>query len=188
MHDATTRRDYPFLDLLEDHAEALRDEALAVPLSAWSPMHGYQSGCFGYVLEPGRWSGDFPGADFAAHRAACPLAAALISRVPGVELGSFLRMEPGGTMLPHTDPRDDRLVRVHLGLQLPEEERAWWVPGTARLMDTRQTHWARNPGTHSRVTMVLDVRMPFVAPDNAWGPWRPDDPNVRRPPLGSPVR
>jgi hypothetical protein len=55
-------------------------------------------------------------------------------------------------------------------------------------MDTRQTHWARNPGTYSRVTMVLDVRMPFVVPDNAWGPWRPDDPNVRRPPLGSPVR
>ncbi len=180
VHDAETRRAYPFLDLLEAHADALLAEIEPVALDRWAPMHGYQAGCFGFVLDPGVRSHEFPDADFAANRASCPTAAALATRVPGVRLAGFLRVEPGGLMLPHTDPRDDDVVRVHLGLRLPVEEQAWWRPGTARLMDTRQMHWARNLGDYARLTMVMDVRMPFVV-EGRWGQWRPDDPNVVRP-------
>lgn len=172
---------YPFLSLVEAHADALLAEAKAVPAALWSPMRGYQTACHGFVLEAGRFAHEFPDADFPAHKARCPTAARLAGAVPGVVLAGFLRMDPGGSMLPHTDPRDDDMVRCHLGLQLPAEEQAWWRPGTARLMDTRQSHWARNPSDYPRYTFVLDVRMPFVVPSGAFGQWRPDDPNVVRP-------
>lgn len=176
VHDAETRRAYPFLDLLEAEVDALRAEVLAVEPALWVPMPGYQTGFVGFVLDPGPWGRDFPTVDFAANRARCPAATALVARIPGVELAGFLRVAPGGVMQPHTDPRDDHVVRCLLGLQLTVEEQAWWRPGTARLMDTRQSHWARNAGDYPRVTMVLDVRMPFVVPEGAWGRWRPDAP------------
>ncbi|MDP2304762.1 MAG: aspartyl/asparaginyl beta-hydroxylase domain-containing protein [Pseudomonadota bacterium] len=181
MHDAETRRAYPFLELLEAEVDALREEALSLDAALWMPMQGYQTGCVGFILDGGRFSHEFTAIDLHANRARCPRATALAARIPGVELAGFLRIEPGGSMLPHTDPRDDHLVRGHLGLQLTEEEQAWWAPGSARLMDTRLSHWARNLGAFPRVTMVVDVRMPFVVPDGAWGPWRPDEPGMVRP-------
>ena len=176
MHDTETRSAYPFLDLLEAEADALRSEALAVEAASWAPMHGYQVGCVGFVLHTGRFARDFPDADLAANRARCPRADALLSRIGGIELAGFLCLTPGSLMHPHTDPRDDDLVRCHLGLQLTEEEQAWWPLGTARLMDIRQTHWARNAGAYPRITFVIDVRMPFVVADGAFGAWRPGAP------------
>lgn len=176
MYDAETRRLYPFLDLLESNVEIIRAEVLALDPNEFAPVHGYQEGCTGYVLEPGPWSKDFPGADFAAHRARCPKTTALLAEIGGIELGGFLKFEPGAKMGVHTDPRDDHIVRCHLGLRLCEDEQAWWPEGRARLMDTRQPHWARNDGDYPRITMCVDVRMPFVVPDAAWGPWRQDAP------------
>ncbi len=181
MHDAETRRTYPFLDLLEAEVDAVRAEALALEDGMWMAVHGYQTAFSAYVLHTSRWAHDFPSVDFAANRARCPRTAALVDRVPGVELAGFERVEPGGVMLPHTDPREDTLVRCILGVELTEEEQAWWPARTARLLDTRQVHWARNLGDTPRITLVLDVRMPFVVPDNAWGQWRPDAPGIRRP-------
>jgi aspartyl/asparaginyl beta-hydroxylase (cupin superfamily) len=106
---------------------------------------------------------------------------AVLERIEGVEMAGFLRMVPGGRVLPHTDPRDAFLVRAHLGLRLTAEEQAWWEPGTVRLMDTRQSHWNRNLDDVPRFTMIVDVRMPFAIPVGAWGPWRPDAPDVERP-------
>ncbi|MDO9280307.1 MAG: aspartyl/asparaginyl beta-hydroxylase domain-containing protein [Pseudomonadota bacterium] len=188
MHDEETRRAYPFLALMEEEVDAIRAEALAIDAALWKPMQGYQTGCNGYILDSGRFSHEYTGTDYDANRARCPAATALVARIAGVELAGFLRVEPGGVMLPHTDPRDDHLVRAHLGLQLTDEEQAWWRPGTVRLMDTRLSHWARNLGDFPRVTMVVDVRMPFVVPDGAWGPWRPDDPAVMRPAGGTNVQ
>lgn len=181
ISDPRNCRAYPFLDRLEADVVELLGEALALDPALWTPMQGYQTGCLGFILEPGRFSHEFASTDFDVNRARCPRAAALITAIPGVELAGFLRVEPGGSMLPHTDPRDDHLVRAHLGLQLTEEEQAWWPAGSARLMDTRLSHWARNLGDFPRITMVLDVRMPFVVPEGAWGPWRPDEPGVARP-------
>lgn len=181
MYEPEIRRAYPFLDLLEAEIDSLRAEAFALEAGLWSPMQGYQTGCNGFILEPGRWAHEFTQVDVESHRARCPRAWALVKQLEGVLLTGFLRVEPGGLMLPHTDPREDDMVRVHLGLQLTEEEQAWWPPGTARLMDTRQSHWARNLGEFPRITMVLDVRMPFVVPNAAFGQWRPDEAGIVRP-------
>lgn len=175
MHDEATRSDYPFLDLLEQHFQAIREEALAVPEHRWVDMPLYP-GLQVHLLDVGMWADNYPPVDFDAHRAASPRTMALIEKVDGVEVAGFLRMPAGVSMRKHTDPRDDELVRCHLGLVLPESEQGWWPEGKARLMDPRQPHWAKNDSSRYRMTFVIDVRMPFVVPDNAWGPWRPDDP------------
>ncbi len=176
MHDLASRRAFPFLDSLEADAEALRAEIDSVEDEHWAPMSGYQVGCVGFVLYAGRWSAEFPNADLAANRARCPNAASYLDRIEGVELAGFMRLLPGALMHPHTDPRDDNLVRCILGLRLTAEEQAWWPEGAARLLDTRQSHWARNTGSHPRTTFVIDVRMPFAVPTGSFGSWRPGAP------------
>jgi aspartyl/asparaginyl beta-hydroxylase (cupin superfamily) len=168
------RRACPFLELLEADWLALRAEATALDASDFARMGSYDEGHGGFVLHPGRFAGDFPSVDFEANRRRCPRAAAVVERIPDVLLAGFLRLEPGHVLRVHSDPREDDVLRVHLGLVLPEDERGWWPEGTARLMDVRSPHGAKNDGAVARLTMVLDVRMPFPVPSEAFGPWRPD--------------
>ena len=177
MHDAATRLRYPFLDLLEAHVDAIRAEALALSPADFVPMAGYQRDCHGFPLFAGPWAGGFPGVDFADHQARCPRTVAVAAQIPGLFLCGFLRLGPGGAMGVHTDPREDHTVRCHLGLRLTTEEQAWWPEGAARLMDTRTAHWARNDEAYARLTLVIDVTMPFVVPTGAFGRWRPDRPD-----------
>lgn len=175
-YDEATRRTYAFLDPVEEGAADIRREALALEPEAWAVMPGYPKGWTGFVLDVGKWTADFPGVDFAANRARCPRTWEIVASLSGVQLAGFLRLEPGITIAPHADPREDDVIRCHLGLRLPAAEQAWWPEGRARLMDVRRTHWARNDGAEPRITMVLDVRMPFVVPSDAWGEWRPGMP------------
>jgi hypothetical protein len=175
MHDTPTRLAYPFLDLLEAHVDALRDEALALDPSLWGPMPEYP-GVLVYVLDAGPWKAGYPDLDAALNRARCPNTMAVVEQIAGVELAGFLCVPPGVSMAPHTDPRDDDVVRCHLALVLPPDEQAWWPEGHARLMDSRQLHSVQNDAPVPRYTFILDARMPFVVPENAWGPWRPTDP------------
>ncbi|MEQ9082025.1 MAG: aspartyl/asparaginyl beta-hydroxylase domain-containing protein [Sandaracinaceae bacterium] len=175
MHDEATRRAYPFLDRLEAHFDEIREEALGLDPALWVDMPEYPNLTL-FVLNTGIWGDGYPGLDLEANRARCPRTAAVLDAIGGVEMVGFMCMPPGVTMRRHTDPRDDDLVRCHLGLVLPPNEQAWWPEGKARLMDPRQPHWGRNDSERRRLTLQLDVRMPFVVPENAWGPWRPDDP------------
>lgn len=174
---------YPFLDLLDAAAPDIRAEALALEPTAWAPMPGYPAGWVGFILDPGRFSADFPGVDFAANRARCPHTAAVVARIEGLTLAGFLRLEPGVTVASHADPRDDDMIRCHLGLRLPASEHAWWPEGRARLMDVRRPHWACNDGDEPRITLVVDVRMPFVVTTDDWEEWRPGvaPPDLERP-------
>lgn len=175
MHDEQTRSLFPFLDLLERHAPAIREEVLSLQPEMWCDMPGYP-GVQVFVLASGIWKGGYAGVAEEANRARCPHTVAVLSRIPGLEMAGFLRVPPRVRMRKHTDPRDDHVVRCHLGLVLPRSEQAWWKEGTARLMDPRRPHWALNDDDCDRLTLVLDVRMPFVVSDDPWGPWRPDDP------------
>jgi aspartyl/asparaginyl beta-hydroxylase (cupin superfamily) len=188
MYDETVRRAYPFLDVLDAAFDQLRDEALSLGKRGWARMPGYPEGWEGFVLNPGPWARDFPGVDFAANRVECPVAVAVLAQITGVELAGYLRINPGITLAPHEDPRDDDLVRCHVGLCLPPNELAWWPGGRARLMDVRRTHWAQNLGEQPRITMVLDVRMPFVVDSAGWPAWRPDVPTGEAAKLRPPVR
>lgn len=179
MYDAATRAAYPFLDVLDAAAADLRAEALALPADAWLPARGYSDGVAVAVFLAERFQKEFTPEGVAAVRARSPVAARVIDSIDGARLAGFQRFLPGATMAVHTDPRADRMVRCILGLQLPALERTWWPEGTARLLDTRQPHWARNDDPLPRYTLVVDVLMPFVVDSGTWGPWRPDAPVPR---------
>ncbi len=151
----------------------IRAEVDAIEPSAFVPMPNYPSGWTAFLLDAGRWESEFPRVDFDANRRRCPHTYRTIAGIEGLMLGGFLRLEPGGSIGPHEDFRDDDMVRCHLGLHLPVAEQGYWPELAARLMDVRQTHSARNDGDQARVTLVIDVRMRFVVPTGSFGSWQP---------------
>lgn len=168
------RARFPFLDWLEAHAATFRAEADALVDDDFMPMpsaENYQGVWRAFPLALGVWEHEFPGVDFARNRARCPRTTALLTGLPGFTVGGFLKLEPGTSLRPHRDIRDDDTIRAHLGLHLPASEQIYWREGTARVMDIRQTHSAENPGPGPRVTLMVDVRMPFVIPEGVIPPW-----------------
>ncbi|MDP2314667.1 MAG: aspartyl/asparaginyl beta-hydroxylase domain-containing protein [Pseudomonadota bacterium] len=168
--------DVPAVRLLEAAAEALRQEALSLPDAGFVAMPSterYTGAWKGFLLGAGRWEHEFPTVDFPANRAQCPVATAVLAAIPDVTVAGYLRLEPGADLGLHTDDREDDVIRVHLALQLPPDEAAYWPVGTARLLDVRVPHAATNPSTEPRVTFVVDVRLPAPVPVGAvpaWGP------------------
>ena len=166
----------PELKLVEAAAAALRAEVLALPreLFVALPSHEQYTGIWtAFLLRAGRWEHEYPGVDFAANRARCPQATALLEKLPAVNVAGFLRLEPGAELRPHQDHREDQEVRVHLALQLPPEEAAYWPEGTARLLDVRQPHAARNPSDRPRLTFTMDLHVPFIVTPDMIPPWGP---------------
>lgn len=164
------------LKLLEAEAEAIRAEALALPQNLFVPMPSreqYTGEWTAFLLSAGRWEREYPGVDFAANRARCPLSSALLGRLPQVNVAGFLRLEAGAELRPHQDQREENEVRVHLALQLPPEEAAFWPEGTARLLDVRQLHHARNFSDRPRITFTLDLRLPQALDPSLIPPWNP---------------
>jgi hypothetical protein len=167
---------FPFLGFLEANVQTFLEEGVAAPVDAYTtmPCEGTYEGAWRALpLAIGRWGHEFPGVDFARNRALCPRSYALLTQVEGLSVGGFLRVEEGTTIYPHEDLRDDNEIRAHLGLRLPAHERGYWPEGTARVIDIRMRHEARNPGPGPRITLMVDVRMPFVVPTGALPAWGP---------------
>jgi hypothetical protein len=165
---------FPFLSFLEANFQTFLEEALAAPVDAYVTMPSdetYEGTWRALPLAIGPWGHEFPGVDYAKNRALCPRTFALLQQVEGLTVGGFLRVEAGTTILPHQDFRDDHEIRAHLGLRLPEHEAAYWPEGTARVIDIRVRHGASNPGPGPRITLMVDVRMPFVVPTGAVPAW-----------------
>lgn len=175
-HDPALLALYPFVSVLEREAEAMRAEADRIDPSAWVAMPNYPSGWTAFLLDAGPWAHEFRGFDVEANRRACPHTWRVVQSIAGMKVAGFMRLEPGVVIEPHTDHREDDMVRAHLGLRLPKGERARWPELTVRLMDVRVSHSARNDGPDPRLTFMIDVRMPFAVPSTGFGPWSPGDP------------
>lgn len=168
--------DIPSVALLEAAAEALKQEALALHAVDFVPMPSkehYQGNWRGFLLSVGPWEHEYPGVDFAQNRRRCPVASALIQQIPGAKVAGYLWLDPGAVLGDHTDMRDDDVIRVHIGLQLPEEEQAYWPEGRARLLDVRQPHRAENRSQRPRLTFVVDVNVGFPVLSSQIAPWGP---------------
>lgn len=152
----------PFLDLLEASAAQFLEESRGIPESAWTAMaaaDAYQGRWLSLPLALGAWQQEFPGLDLAANRHLCPRSAGALDRIEGLIIGGFLRLDPASELRPHRDKRDDDVIRAHLALRLPPAEAARWPLFTARLIDIRQEHWAKNDSEQPRITMMVDVRL-----------------------------
>lgn len=170
------RERFPFVSYLEQHAATFRAEGERLASDDFVPMpdqatYGGAWHACPLVLE--QWAVDFPDAMLARNRDRCPATYQLLGAIDGLVVGGFLRLAPRSVINPHQDFRDDDVVRCHLGLNLPAHERAYWPEGTARLMDIRVEHQALNPSDRPRLTLMVDVRMPFPVPTGVLPPWGP---------------
>ncbi len=169
------RSQFPFMDPLEAGADVFRREALALPDDAFVPLPDESTYIDGKwevcLLKLDQYADDFPPGILEANRARCPETWARIQALDGLVVAGIMRLSAGGRIRRHVDRRDDDVVRVHLALQLAEGEQSYWAPGTARLMDIRQSHQAKNDGDRDRVTLCCDFRMPFAIPEGVIPPW-----------------
>ena len=171
------RERFGFLERLEAHADVFRNEALALEEESFYCMPeaaNYSGGSWSaYLLQLEQFQQDFPLVSLEKNRGRCPKTWAVVSALPGLVIAGFMRLAPNAEIRPHRAKRDDDVIRAHVGLQLPADEQLYWPEGSARLMDIRALHAAQNRSDRPRLTLCVDVRMPFVIHDGeipAWGP------------------
>ncbi len=120
-----------------------------------------------------QYADDFPTSVLEDNRAACPKTTELLSQFENLVVGGYMKLEAGAEIRRHQDHRDDNVIRTHLALRLPENEKEYWKEGTAKLMDIRMPHEASNGSEFDRLTLCCDFRLDFHLPDNVITPWGP---------------
>lgn len=99
----------------------------------------------------------------------CPATASALALVPGLKTAFFSILEPGKRLPPHRGPYNG-VLRLHLGLIVPEpSERCWirvqdqrrtWSPGGVLVFDDALEHEVHNDTAGIRVVLFID----FVRP------------------------
>jgi aspartyl/asparaginyl beta-hydroxylase (cupin superfamily) len=176
------REHFPWLEPLEDAADAIREELLGV-------LHDDQSGMEPYIAygeglplnqwrelnHSRRWSAYFlwnEGRPQEAHMARCPRTVAALAATPQVDIPGrgptafFSVLDARTHIPPHTGVTNTRLT-VHLPLVVPPgcrfrvggEIREWRV-GTAWVFDDTIEHEAWNDSDVARAILIFDVWNP----------------------------
>jgi beta-hydroxylase len=108
-----------------------------------------------------------------ANLARCPATARALGAVPGLMTAFFSILEPGKRIPPHRGPYNG-VLRLHLGLRVPEPaERCWirvggetrcWREGEAMIFDDAYPHEVHNDTPGVRAVLFLDFERPCRAP------------------------
>lgn len=168
------RTHFPWLPLLENNWETIRDEALALlpfrdaipPLSEISPDHAR-------LDAEQKWRSFFLwgyGYRSKSNCDRCPETTKIMRRVPGLRTALFSIHEPGMTIAPHRGVTAGVCV-VHLGLKIPqsyekcairvENEIVHWRDGQAFVFDDTREHETWNNTDEDRVILLLHVDRPL---------------------------
>lgn len=168
-------RDFDFVKELEQNWEAIRKECVEVLNNTKVPniqdffreqskittdenWKSYLLLFFGYELEE--------------HCRNCPETTKLVKAIPGVSSAMFSVLAPGKKLLPHKGVYKG-VLRYHLGLIIPENEKqSWlvvngvkknWLEGKSLIFDDTFMHEACNESNQIRVVLFLDVvrTLPF---------------------------
>jgi beta-hydroxylase len=107
--------------------------------------------------------------------ARCPATAAALKTIPGLRTAFFSILEPGKRIPPHKGPYNG-VLRLHLGLVVPEpRENCWievggqryaWREGEAVIFDDLYVHQVHNDTDGVRVVLFVDFERPCRAPMN----------------------
>lgn len=99
----------------------------------------------------------------------CPATAKALRKIPGLRTAFFSILEPGKQLPPHRGPYNG-VLRLHLGLIIPEPaercwlrvgtERRYWEPGGALIFDDALNHEVHNDTTGVRVVLFVDFLRP----------------------------
>jgi len=164
---SSLRRVAPLARALERHAGTFRREVERLP------DHAFQ-----------RWPDE---AAFTGHWLVCPFflsshpeslrpdeasgracaSASALARLRGIESASFSRILPRTHIYEHVDAPTPGVLRLHVGLRVPEGswmrlngEDLRWEVGRVLVMNGQDPHEVVNLGTDPRDILIVDVRVP----------------------------
>lgn len=164
--------DFKGLQLLQDHWQNIRDEALA--LERMEKIRGTEKNDdagFNSFFKKG-WKRFYLKWYEASHPSAekfCPKTVALLKQVPEVKAAMFTELPPGAKLNPHRDPYAGSL-RYHLGLSTPNDDRCFinvndqpysWRDGEGVMFDETYIHWAINQSDKTRIILLCDIERPM---------------------------
>lgn len=164
---------FPWPPALKDDGQAVRAEAAAVlPLRERLTAFQDISKEVGYISKDDRWKTFMlMGYGIRSRRnlARGPATARALRKIPGLRTAFFSILEPGKRLPPHRGPYNG-VLRLHLGLIVPEPRaRCWirvggetrrWAPGEVLVFDDALNHEVHNDTEGVRVVLFVD----FVRP------------------------
>jgi ornithine lipid ester-linked acyl 2-hydroxylase len=110
------------------------------------------------------------GSESTLARRLCPQTAAMLDRIPGLEVAFFSVLGPRARIKPHSGGYLG-LVRAHLGLKIPQpvgaarmrvgDEMIRWEEGKVVVFDDTYRHEVWNDSDQTRVVLLIDVHRPF---------------------------
>jgi aspartyl/asparaginyl beta-hydroxylase (cupin superfamily) len=164
---------FPWVKLLEDNWEVIRDEAAAAlqdldevpPLATISPDHRR-------IAPAGRWRSFFLiGYRYREEEncRACPRTAELVSKVRGLNSAFFSVLVPDTHLPAHTGV-SKAFLTCHLGIQVPREsgqcrmrvvdEWVEWEEGKCLIFDDVYDHEVRNDSDETRIVLLVQFKRP----------------------------
>ena len=165
---------FPWIAEFEDHWKVIKSELDAVLIQRDQlPTFHEVSPDQKHISKGDDWK-IFPlyvfGDPVESNCARCPETAQLLSRVPRIENAMFSILSPNYQIPPHRGPTNG-IVRVHLGLIVPEEKESCqirvddqifgWEEGKCVVFDDFYEHEVWNNTDQQRVVLFFDVDRPM---------------------------
>lgn len=170
---------FPWVKLLEDHAETIRAELSRV-MVRHQDLPNFQdiSKDQRHLTSDDGWKTFFfyaYGFRAAENCERCPETARVLAQIPGMKTAFFSILAPGKHIPPHRGPFKG-VIRAHLGLQVPEpreqcrirvdQEIRAWEQGRVMVFDDTYQHEVWNDTDGVRVVLFLDIVRPLRFPVN----------------------
>lgn len=164
---------FPWLQALKAEWRAVQAEAESV-LSWRERLPAFQdiSREVGYISKDSQWKTFMlMGYGIRSRRnlARCPATARALHHIPGLRTAFFSILEPGKRLPPHRGPYNG-VLRLHLGLVVPEprarcwirvtDQRRHWAPGEVLVFDDALEHEVHNGTDGARVVLFVDFMRP----------------------------
>jgi hypothetical protein len=164
---------FPWIEPLEARWEEIRAELAAVlareaaipPLASISPDHRR-------IAPPGKWKSFFLhgyGYRVEENCRRCPVTAALVADVPGLNSAFFSILAPG-THIPRHRGVTKAIMTAHLGLMVPpgqgacrmqlDEHSVGWQEGRTLVFDDTYHHEVWNDSDRPRAVLLIQFRRP----------------------------
>ena len=164
---------FPWIAPLEAHAQEIKAELKAIldlraaipPLASISPDHRR-------IAPPGKWKSFFLhgyGYRVEENIRRCPVTAALVAKVPGLNSAFFSILEPGAHIPRHRGVTK-AILTAHLGLKVPANRAACrmqvaneivqWTEGRTAVFDDTFHHEVWNDSDELRAILLIQFRRP----------------------------
>lgn len=175
-------RDFAWTQLLRDHWEEIRDEAVAVALRGRAaPSLATISPDHRSIAEVDKWRSFFLwgyGYRIDENAVRCPRTTALVEQIPGLNSAFFSILAPG-THIPDHRGVTKGLITCHLGLIVPRDgdvrmrvrdRIVRWAEGETLVFDDTYRHEVWNETAGTRVVLLIQFERPLRQP----GKWFAD--------------